>query len=220
MKKIVLLALIAISPVVAMQKQQQLAHVLAFHNTAVKSRESLGNLQLLQHEDNFYVAKDGLVKLVNKYDIDAFLKNANPAQLQKYLEQDGYIQVDQLENQDYVLKAKGRIRGGGPILASLFYGATKAVCYGTFIAGAGAAVGATGGGAIVVAAAGEMAAVTGSGVVAVAIGSSATATAAASSATAAGVAIATSAGGLSAIVTGIEALSVLAGAAGAAIPFL
>lgn len=220
MKKITILALTASLSLFGMHKQQQLSELIAFSKTYAKAKESLGDLQLFKYQDNFYVAKEGKATLVKPYDVDPLLKKAKTETLVKYFEENGYIQIEQLANKDYILKAKGKILGGGPILASVFYGATKAVCYGTFIAGASATVASTGGGAIIIAGAGELAAVTGSGLAAVAISSSVTATTVATTVTGAGVAVATTAGGLSAIVAGIETLSVLAGAAGAAIPFL
>lgn len=112
MKKIIITLLIA-SPLLAMQKQNQILNLIAFNKACVKSRGALGDLQLLKHKDNFYVAKNGIAHLVKKYDIDRLLKSANEEQLLKYFQNDGYIQIEQLSNQDYILKVKGKILGGG-----------------------------------------------------------------------------------------------------------
>lgn len=129
MKKLVLLIVTSLSAV-AMENTKQLATVLAFSKDVVRSKESLGDIELFKHEDDFYVAKNGIAKPVHKYDVDSLLKKANPTQLDEYLKQGGYIQVDQLSNDDYVLKAKGRVNGGGPILAGAAYAIVKAVGYG------------------------------------------------------------------------------------------
>ncbi|KIX85173.1 hypothetical protein J120_02420 [candidate division TM6 bacterium JCVI TM6SC1] len=132
-----LLLLVVVYPAMAMQKEYQLTKALSFHKAVVRSRESLGMIELLKNENNFYVIKDGSIKLINKYDIDPLLKNMNEEKLQKYFEQNGYIQVDQLSNQDYVLKAKSRILGGGlgGATAGMYIGK-----WGTYIIGHGAIV--------------------------------------------------------------------------------
>jgi len=137
----------------------------------------------------------------------------NPEQIQRFVERGNRIRAIRLNDGEYRLQAMVPVKGGGPILAGLFYSGTKAVCYGSAIAAATAAVGATGGGALLVAGAAEAVAVTGAGFAAAAI---TTAGGAAAATTAVGAAAAT---GVS-VVALIESASLFMGALGAAIPFL
>ena len=168
----------------------------------------------LVREENDYRFHDGKQEhVVKSHFVDPLLKRMNPEQLTKFVEQGNRIRNIRMSNGQHRLQTMIPGKGGGPILAGLFYGATKAVCYGSAIAAATAAVGATGGGALVVAGAGEAIAVAGSGLAATAI---ATAGGTAAATATVGAAAAT---GLS-VVGLIESASIFMGAVGAAIPFL
>jgi hypothetical protein len=178
------------------------------------SFSSLGMIrQVIRDEHGFRVFDGQQECMVKPYFVDSLLKRMNHEQVQRFIELGNRIRVIRLSDGEYRLQAMVPVKGGGPILACLFYSGTKAVCYGSAIAAATAAVGATGGGALLVAGAAEAAAVTGAGVAAAGIAAVGGTTAAT---TAVGAAAAT---GLS-VVALVESASVFMGALGAAIPFL
>lgn len=132
----------------------------------------------------------------------------------------GYIRVNKDNTGKYALAAHVRGLGGGPVLASIFYWGTKAVCYGTALAGATTVVVATGGvaggvtgGAVALIGSGASA---GTGVVAGVITGAGFATEA-SLATAS---IVTSSGGIVGAVATVESAAGFMGAIGLAIPWL
>lgn len=104
-----------------------------------------GNVELFKTKKGFQVKKDGKKKAVKSYDIDAVLKAIPADKLDMFLD-NGYIEIKELSNGDFKLNAKGRIKGGGPILAGIVYWGTKAVGYGVPCA---LAAGALAGGAAV-----------------------------------------------------------------------
>jgi len=169
--------------------------------------------QVIRDENGFRVFDGQQEHTVQPYFVDTLLKRMNPEQIQRFVERGNRIRAIRLNDGEYRLQAMVPVKGGGPILAGLFYSGTKAVCYGSAIAAATAAVGATGGGALLVAGAAEAVAVTGAGFAAAAI---TTAGGAAAATTAVGAAAAT---GVS-VVALIESASLFMGALGAAIPFL
>jgi hypothetical protein len=72
------------------------------------------------------------------------LRDITKPQLKAFLA-NGYLTINQMEDGEYSLRAKGRIVGGGPILGTVAYWVTKSLCYGTAVAAVGATVVATGG---------------------------------------------------------------------------
>lgn len=106
------------------------SEVIKFDKGAIRHRESLGNINLLKKDKEFFVEKDGVEKLVKSYDMDELLKKADKRQLLAFIEQQGHIEISQTDNADYILRSKGRINGGGPVLAWIGYWGVKAFGYG------------------------------------------------------------------------------------------
>ena len=144
------------------------------------------------------------------------LNKMNAKQLAVFLaDNGGRIDVNQLSDDEYTLKAKVHGKGGGIILGQIMYWGTKTLAYGTLVGGVTAGLVATGGAA----GAGLATLVTSSASVSTATAGAIIATAAPEAAMAAtSVAFATTAP--AAIVAGIEAASVGAAALGTACWFL
>ena len=179
----------------------------------------LGKIKLLHDEDGFHVSQNGIRHEVKKVWMDPVLRNITSSTLKKFLAS-GYIQINKMSNDEFTLNAKGRILGGGPILATIVYGATKALGYGTAAAAIGGITVATGGiagpiiGGAVSVATSAVAASTGATIVAGAIaGAGGTATAAMATTS-----VVAAAGGVAGAVTFIEATALFFSAAALALP--
>ena len=193
------------------------AQVVKIKDSAILTSSFVGKVSLLHDESGFSVVKDQKVNSVESRWVDPLLRDISKERLKSFLTF-GKIVVNQMDNEEFSLKAKMLVKGGGPILAAIGYFGTKAVAYGTLIGGALGIVGATGGGAVAVAAGGEALAVTGlatagTGTVAAAIGTSTTATTVASAATYSAVAT-----GFATTVAAVEGWATWLGALGACIP--
>ena len=200
----------------------------------------LGSLDLYHSKKGFYVRQNDKKQTIKKHFTDPILRDITKPQLKAFLA-NGYLTINQMEDGEYSLKAKGRMVGGGPILGTIAYWVTKSICYGTAVGAIGATVigtggaigGAVGGGAFLagtavtgtaVATTATTAIATTAGIVTgtVATGASiatgaglvgATITGAGLAGTAATTtaAVVTSAGGIGATIAGVEALSVAVG---------
>lgn len=210
MYKLLLLSLITVSPVSAM--------------LTTKTIKTPVTRFLVQHRDSFTEVK--------RENVDPILLRLNEEQLARFSEV-GYLKVSQLSDGEFKVRAFAKGKGGGPWAAWLAYGATKSLCYGTLVAGAGtiAATTAPAGLAGAAASAASGAALASAPVTA-AIGSASVGTAAVAGvivtnaaltevAVAATMASAVSGGtGFALLTGGIEAASCGVGALFAAIPFL
>jgi hypothetical protein len=170
------------------------AHKMYIQPFSVKVPERLGNIDLYHGRKGFYVRQDDKKQTIKKYFTDPILRDITKTQLRAFLA-NGYLTLNQMDDGEFSLKAKGRMVGGGPLFGAAAYWITKSLCYGTIAAGTGAAV-ITTGGAIAGAVAGGAAAGGAGTVAGLAIaGNAATGTVIATSvATTAGTAIATTAG--------------------------
>ncbi len=90
----------------------------------------LGNIQLLRDENGFLVFQDGVRHQVKKIWTDPILREITTTKLKKFLA-NGYIQVEKMSDNEFTLKAKGRLLGSGPIAGFVAYWATKAIGYGS-----------------------------------------------------------------------------------------
>ena len=207
---------------------------------SVKVPERLGSLDLYHSKKGFYVRHDDKKQTIKKYFTDPMLRDITKPQLKAFLA-NGYLTVNQMEDGEYSLKAKGRMVGGGPIFGTIAYWVTKSLCYGTAVGAIGATVvatggavgGAVGGGAFLAgnAVIGTAAATTATTAIATTTGIvTGTVVTGATVATGAGLvgatitgaglagtaatttaAVVTSAGGIGATIAGVEALSVAVG---------
>ena len=173
----------------------------------MNNKGHLGSLSVIKKDRGFSVLKDGQEHKVAYYNTDEMLNKMNTKQLAAFLANNGgRIDVNQLSDDEYTLKAKVHGKGGGPLTACVFYWGTKAVAYGGLAVGAVTA-GYLGGGVLI--AGGAL------------IGGEAGAIVVAGTEVAAevGIKAAVAAAG-PAVVAGIETGAAAAGAFGLAIPFL
>jgi hypothetical protein len=105
--------------------------------------ERLGSIDVYHNDKGFSVYRDDKKHDIKKYHMDPVLRNINKKQLQGFLK-NGYLSVNQMDDGEYSLKAKGRVNGGGPILGVAAYWITKCLCYGVLAAGVTASMGGAG----------------------------------------------------------------------------
>lgn len=105
--------------------------------------ERLGNIDLFHSEKGFYVIKEDKSHEVKKYFTDPLIRNMSKKQLRTFLD-NGYLSVNEMNDGEYSLQAKGRIKGGGPILGTAAYWTTKVICYGVMVAGVITMIGSNG----------------------------------------------------------------------------
>lgn len=150
MKKILGLLLVStslFSMELALVKSEKKSSKVIINPVLVRAPEKLGNLDLIHGKKGFVVYKDGEKHQVKKYDTDKLLQNINKKQLKSFL-QGGYLFINQMDNGDYVLRAKDRLNGGGPMGGVIAYWVTKSICYGVMIASVGTIAVTTGGVAV------------------------------------------------------------------------
>ncbi len=174
---------------------------------------------LIRHKNGFLVIEDGKHHVVQKAFTDPMLRKMNDKQFKEFLKV-GYVSLNKMSDNQFILKAKVRGLGGGPISGAIAYWFTKTLCYGTAVAATGTIVVATGGlaGGVV---GGTIAATTASvstGVTVVAgtIAGAGLTTEAALATTA----VVTSAGSITGAIAAVETASAAVGAIFTAIPFL
>ena len=185
---------------------------------------------LFYDQEGFFVRTNEDAVRVHEYDTDKCLRGRSTKDIAKRALL-GKFKVSKLDNGEYVVRSHGELKGGGPVLAGLFYWATKVGLYGAFagaVAGSTAAVAVTGG-AAAPAVAGLGAAIgtaVGTAAASAAIGGAVVTSAVAGTATVAAavggtaLAVGATAGGAVGFITAIEAASIAAGAIGmAAGPF-
>ena len=192
-----------------------IAHGMAIKDKHFLLPEKLDGAKVYYDNDGFRVVKNNQTYNIPSYEVAKHLRHRSKAELKAYLKT-GFLELKRMSDENYKIEGHQRGVGSGPILAYFFYFGTKSLAYGSIAAAGSAALVASGGvagGAIGTALTLTTAAPT--AMVAGTVGASAVATAGITSAIGAALA----AGPLM-IVAGIETLSLMAGAAGAAIPFL
>ncbi|HVW99596.1 MAG TPA: hypothetical protein VHA52_04020 [Candidatus Babeliaceae bacterium] len=187
-------------------------------DNSIRAPQQLGKISLYKDKNKFYILQNNNSHEVKSYWVDRLLRNASAQQLSVFLEQ-GYIAVNQLDNNDFSLKAKVRGLGGGPITGVMAYWATKAFCYGTAVAAA----------STIVVSGGAMGAVTGAIASASTLGASSGAALIGGAIVGGGMgadaaivttSVISSAGGIPAAVAAVEFVSIAAANFFAMIPFL
>ena len=95
----------------------------------------LGSLSVIKKDKGFSVLKDGQEHKVASYNTDKMLNKMNSKQLAAFLANNGgRIDVNQLSDDEYTLKAKVHGKGGGWLLGVAGAWAVRAVGYGVPIA--------------------------------------------------------------------------------------
>lgn len=209
-------------------------------------RRDLGNLKVSYGESGFIIHNEdeNTHHVVQGYNLNKTLRDMSPQARQAFM-RNGCLKVGRMSDGEYSLEMHGRLKGGGPILASVFYWLTKSCCWAgvgiaasagvatvtaAVVASGGALAGAAVGGASVAIAStaavttaiGGTVGSTGAGIIGAAIvgSGSAAATAAATTGGAALVAGAAASGaGAVGLVAGIESASWAAWILGMAIPW-
>ena len=74
---------------------------------------------VIKTDQGFFVNDHGVINAVKPYDVDPFLRKLSPVQLQRFGQLGNRIKAIQLHNGDYILRAKGDLNGGGPILGCI-----------------------------------------------------------------------------------------------------
>ena len=66
--------------------------------------------------------------------MDEELRGISKEKLESLIEEDLYLFINPVGDNDYSLKLNGRLNGGGPIFGAAMYWLTKTICYGTVLA--------------------------------------------------------------------------------------
>ena len=106
--------------------------------------QRLGNVTLHHSKEGFTVREQGIDVPVKPYMVDKELRGISSKDLSKILVNGGYIAVNNRSGSDYSLQLNGRIKGGGPLGATVGAVVTKCAVHiaaqGVFM-GIGAIVG-------------------------------------------------------------------------------
>lgn len=87
-------------------------------------------LSVTHDTNDFYIIKKDKKFKVQNHSLHKNLRGISQGNLRKLLSHNFYLDVGQASDGEYLLDAKGRLEGGGPILAATFYWTTKVLCYG------------------------------------------------------------------------------------------
>jgi hypothetical protein len=165
-----------------------------------------GSVKVIHENNRFSVIQGDVCHAVENYWVDKNIRNIDSDKLRTFLEH-GYIAINQLDKGEFSLTGKLRLKGSGPVAASIAYWLTKSVCYGTAVAAAGTVVVATGGAAgaatSALAAAGTLGAGTGTSLAGAAIAGAGLTEVAVATTTG----VITSAGTLAGAITAVESAS-------------
>ena len=96
--------------------------------SSVFAPNQLGSVELYHDKKGFSVRQDDKKYKIQKCFTDPMVRNITKKQLNAFLK-GGYFSLNQMNDGEFSLKAKGRIVGGGPILGTIAYWITKSVCY-------------------------------------------------------------------------------------------
>ena len=129
MKKVLYLSLVT-SSVFSMQLdlvktnklQEKLSHYIAskvsdkthIKPESVFAPSKLGLVELYHGKNGFYVRQDDKKYEVKKYFTDPMVRDVSEKQLKNFLK-NGYLSLNQMNDGEFSLKAKGRVNGGGVI---------------------------------------------------------------------------------------------------------
>jgi hypothetical protein len=88
----------------------------------------LGALSIIKRDTEYVVVQDEKEHKV--FSTDTLLSTLNKKQLAAFLMNGGYIAVNKcLKSNEYILRSKGRMNGGGPVLGAVAYWTTKVTGY-------------------------------------------------------------------------------------------
>lgn len=78
----------------------------------------LGKISVIHNEEGFYIQKNNIRHEVKNYWLDPSLRDASSERLGAFLKH-GYLSVNQLDDEEFTIKAQARGLGGGPVLGIL-----------------------------------------------------------------------------------------------------
>lgn len=105
----------------------------------IQAPSKLGHLEVFHDDEGIYVHHNGQRKTIERHQCDTTLRKLIAAKkLKEFQEQDGYIKINTMgeENDDLALSAKVRGPGGGPMLSALSYLTVKVAGYSLLMCGA------------------------------------------------------------------------------------
>lgn len=106
-----------------------------------------GEIAIQKFPSHYSISSKEFNADIPNYMVSKEVRSMDPAKLAAILNSgNAYLDINEC-SEGYSMDIKGRVKGGGPITASLLYGLTKIGCYGTAAAAVGTAIAATGGAA-------------------------------------------------------------------------
>jgi len=98
--------------------------------------EKIAHVALRHKKNDFYAETSDVVRKIQRCDVDKEIRGIDTATLGKMLASGHYLTLNKFENtEDYCVRLKGRLKGGGPIFGGMLYAITKGACYGAIALG-------------------------------------------------------------------------------------
>jgi hypothetical protein len=100
--------------------------ILYVKDSAIRYPHKLGKINLFHNENGFNLTHNNQTHQIKKYWTDPALRVMTKPQLEKF-QDNGYIAINQLDNDEFTLKAHVRGLGGGPATGYAAWIATQAI---------------------------------------------------------------------------------------------
>lgn len=127
MQKLCIASLLFLSSMVSLISAMEEDSFIKIKRSSLMAPQNLGNIELFHDHDGFHVViNDDERHNLKSYFVDPLLRKVDKKTLKKF-QKVGYLSVKQMSNGEFSLTAKARGLGGGPVLAGIFYCATKAI---------------------------------------------------------------------------------------------
>jgi hypothetical protein len=91
---------------------------LKINKKAVFAASSLGSVHLFHNKNGFAVKSNGQIRHVQRFDVDPQLRAITSAQLVTFIKNGGRLEVNKMGD-DYGVKMRGNVKGGGVIGATI-----------------------------------------------------------------------------------------------------
>jgi hypothetical protein len=99
-------------------KHTQNANKMRIDSSSTFIPNQLGSLDLYHGKKGFYIRQDDKKQSIKRYNMEPMLRDITKTQLKGFLA-NGYLSINKTEDGEYLLKAKQRLNGGGPIGATI-----------------------------------------------------------------------------------------------------
>lgn len=103
--------------------------------SSVVAPSKLGRIGLFLSDKGYHISINDRFYDIKSCWVDPKIRKITIQQLKAFIK-NGYIKVNQLDNEDIVLRAHVRGLGGGPVAGIIGYWGTKVLCYGGVTVGA------------------------------------------------------------------------------------